>query len=304
MPLAPITESDSASKRDTNAPILDLSNVTLPLRALGLPCDVAANDTWGVVTATLPDSSFLFLSTGPLPEGTGDFWRAAHVSGSPADFHTLYDSSLEDSGCEHLTEPLLTTVLDWVLTRFPRLRNLIDLRETSWDCWCIVAHPTTAQDREAVNEAFRYARGIGDVEAFPLLLLQLTGHCNWRPIPTGRYEVRTLTLADGQPDTAHMGNPPSIWYDARDEYSTVTQQLGDEDWELLAQFSNFERPVRPLHLSLWGRSQQLRIVALAPAFHAPDTAPSRPAPAKALGHAPVAVTSMWAHTPTTGDDDK
>ncbi|MFF4504856.1 hypothetical protein [Streptomyces sp. NPDC001401] len=44
-------------------------------------------------------------------------------------------------------------------------------------CFCVIAHAVTAADRERIRNAIDYAREVGDLEALPLLLLQLTGPC-------------------------------------------------------------------------------------------------------------------------------
>ncbi|MDX2849268.1 hypothetical protein PV342_12515 [Streptomyces sp. PA03-3a] len=44
-------------------------------------------------------------------------------------------------------------------------------------CFCVIAHPTTPEERDEVSKALAYARQIGDVEALPLLVARLTGSC-------------------------------------------------------------------------------------------------------------------------------
>ncbi|MFF3378103.1 hypothetical protein ACFYXF_34770 [Streptomyces sp. NPDC002680] len=44
-------------------------------------------------------------------------------------------------------------------------------------CSCFIAHAVTSDDRERISEAIAYARDIGDLQAQPLLLAQLTGPC-------------------------------------------------------------------------------------------------------------------------------
>ncbi|MFI5799088.1 hypothetical protein [Streptomyces sp. NPDC051677] len=44
-------------------------------------------------------------------------------------------------------------------------------------CWCVISHPVTDEERAELAKALDYAREIGDAEALPLLLLRLTGPC-------------------------------------------------------------------------------------------------------------------------------
>ncbi|MFB7442885.1 hypothetical protein ACFC01_32030 [Streptomyces mirabilis] len=44
-------------------------------------------------------------------------------------------------------------------------------------CFCVIAHAVTPADRERISKSIDYAREIGDLQALPLLLLQLTGRC-------------------------------------------------------------------------------------------------------------------------------
>ncbi|MCZ1001205.1 hypothetical protein O1M63_29130 [Streptomyces mirabilis] len=44
-------------------------------------------------------------------------------------------------------------------------------------CFCVIAHAVTPADRERISKSIDYARKVGDLQALPLLLLQLTGRC-------------------------------------------------------------------------------------------------------------------------------
>ncbi|MCX4858305.1 hypothetical protein OG426_30560 [Streptomyces canus] len=44
-------------------------------------------------------------------------------------------------------------------------------------CWCVINHPVTDEERAELANAIDYARDIGDLEALPLLLARLTGPC-------------------------------------------------------------------------------------------------------------------------------
>lgn len=59
--------------------------------------------------------------------------------------------------------------------------NQPEPRAPAVTCFCVIAHAITPADRERISESIRYAREIGDLQALPLLLLQLTGSCPARP---------------------------------------------------------------------------------------------------------------------------
>jgi len=44
-------------------------------------------------------------------------------------------------------------------------------------CWCVINHPVTDEERAELAKAFEYAREVGDAAALPLLLARLTGPC-------------------------------------------------------------------------------------------------------------------------------
>lgn len=49
-------------------------------------------------------------------------------------------------------------------------------------CTCFIRHPQTPEEREQVQDALKYARGIGDHVGIQLALAQLAGPCPaWEP---------------------------------------------------------------------------------------------------------------------------
>lgn len=45
------------------------------------------------------------------------------------------------------------------------------------ECWCIIHHPQTEEQRKAVQDALDNARATGDLNGVMLAIAQLTGPC-------------------------------------------------------------------------------------------------------------------------------
>ena len=44
-------------------------------------------------------------------------------------------------------------------------------------CHCLIRHPSTPEEREAVKEALAYARKVGDTTGIAITVAQLSGRC-------------------------------------------------------------------------------------------------------------------------------
>ncbi|WP_327349638.1 hypothetical protein OG772_20360 [Streptomyces sp. NBC_01321] len=167
---------------------LQYEAVTTPLRAAGLVCDIETCGGETVIYVNLPDGTHLVIADDhSLPDRLADVtgWRIVRSHEDNPNFDgLLYDSTAEGEHAQLAAEvrSMLAAIAlylrdlrdaDTVAAGQALGESLLEPRQ----CWCVINHPVTEQQRAELNEAITYARRIGDAAALPLLLARLTGPC-------------------------------------------------------------------------------------------------------------------------------